>query len=199
MELSEYDDYKDALLGILNKTIFEDMSVFYSLKTENLDAFKKIIYFFATSKPGSLNINKIAKSLKKDHTTIANYIEMLRESGLLRFLLNNKQGHALVRNAEKIYLDNTNLTYAVNETIGKITDIGLIRELFVISHLENAGYKVFFSKQGDIECAGYTFEIGGANKKNKQIRNIKKSYLVKDDILIFAGQNIPLYLFGFLN
>ena len=199
MELSEYDDYKDALIGILNKTIFEDMSSFYSLKTENLDVFKRIIYFFATSKPGSLNVNKIAKSLKKDHTTIANYIEMLRESGLLRFLLNNKQGHALVRNAEKVYLDNTNLVYAVNETIGKITDIGLIRELFVVSHLENAGYKVFFSKQGDIECAGYTFEIGGAVKDNRQIKNVKKSYLVKDDILIFAGQNIPLYLFGFLN
>jgi len=199
IELGGYDDYKDALLGILNKTVFEDIGGFYSLKTENLDIFRKIVYFFATSEPGSLNVNKLAKSLKKDYTTIANYIEMLRESGLLRFLLNNKQGHALVRNAEKIYLDNTNLVYAVNKTIGKTASIGLIRELFVISHLENAGCKVFFSKQGDIECAGWTFEIGGASKDKRQIKNIKKSYLIKDDILISAGQNIPLYLFGFLH
>ena len=91
-----------------------------------------------------------------------------------------------------------NLVYAVNKTIGKITSTGLIRELFVISHLENADCKVFFSKQGDIKCESYTFEIGGAGKNNKQIRNVKNAYLVKDDILISTGQNIPLYLFGFL-
>ncbi|MFH1564450.1 MAG: AAA family ATPase [bacterium] len=198
MELENYDDYKDALLGIINKTVFEDISSFYSLKTNNLDVFRKIIYFFATSKPGSLNVNNLSKSLGKDHTTIADYIEMLRESGLLRFLLINKQGHALIRNTEKVYLNNTNLFCAINNSIGKPIDLGQTRELFVVSHLMNAGYNVFFSKQGDIICDGYTLEIGGAGKKGKQIKEVKNSYLVKDDILISGGKQMPLYLFGFL-
>lgn len=198
MELKEYDVYQDALLGIINKTIFEDISSFYSLKTTNLEVFRKIIYFFATSAPGSLNVNKLANSLGKDHTTVSDYIEMLRESGLLRFLLIDKMGHALVRNTEKVYLNNTNLLYAVNNSIGKAVDVGQVRELFAISNLMNAGYKVCFSKNGDIACDGWVFEIGGVGKKDKQIKEIKDSYLVKDDILIAGDKSIPLYLFGFL-
>ena len=117
---------------------------------------------------------------------------------MLRFLLIDKSGHALVRNAEKIYLDNTNLLYAINEQIGKETNVGVVREVFVISGLENAGYNVFYSKTGDIACEGNVFEIGGVNKKGSQIETIDKAYLIKDDILYSTLRTIPLYLFGFL-
>jgi predicted AAA+ superfamily ATPase len=104
----------EILRNIIDKVIYEDISSFYSLNTGNLDTLKKILYFFGTAQPGSLNINKVATSLKKDHTTIAEYIQILRDKGLLRFLLVNRQGHALVRDAEKIYLENSNLVYAMN-------------------------------------------------------------------------------------
>ena len=90
-----------------------------------------------------MNINRLAGSLKKDYTTISEYVQILQDSGLLRFLLQNKQGHALVRDAEKIYLDNPNILYALNKEIGKEPLIGLSRELFVISSLQNANYHVF--------------------------------------------------------
>ncbi|KKQ38445.1 MAG: hypothetical protein US54_C0010G0026, partial [Candidatus Roizmanbacteria bacterium GW2011_GWA2_37_7] len=194
-----YEAFRDTLIGIIDKTVFEDISTFYALKTENLDTLKKIIYFFATSLPGSVSINKLANSLGKDHTTITEYVQILRDTGLLRFLLIDKYGHALVRNAEKIYIDNTNLLYAINNQIGKETHVGSIRELFVISGLENAGYTVFYSKTGDILCEGNVFEIGGANKTAIQIRDKDKTYIVKDDILYASLHTIPLYLFGFLS
>lgn len=194
-----YEAFRDTLIGIVDKTVFEDISTFYSLKTENIDAMKKIIYFFATSPPGSISINKLANSLQKDHATISEYVQILRDTGLLRFLLIDKYGHALVRNAEKIYLDNTNLLYAVNDAIGKTVHSGSVRELFVISSLENAGYKVFYSKDIDISCEGYSFEIGGASKTAAQLGKAEKAYLVKDDILYRSFHTIPLYLFGFLS
>ena len=197
--ISVYEAFKDTLIGIVEKTIFEDISTFYTLKTENLDILKKIIYFFATSLPGSVSINKLANSLGKDHTTITEYVQMLRDTGLLRFLLIDAYGHALVRNAEKIYLDNTNLLFAINSQIGKETHLGSVRELFVISGLENAGYPVFYSKTGDIVCEGNIFEIGGANKTVTQIKSADHSYLVKDDMLYGSAHTIPLYLFGFLS
>src|SRR3989338_694825 len=171
-----YEAFRDTLIGIIDKTIFEDISTFYTLKTENLDTLKKIIYFFATSLPGSVSINKLANSLGKDHTTITEYVQILRDTGLLRFLLIDKYGHALVRNAEKIYIDNTNLLYAINNQIGKETHLGSVRELFVVSSLENAGYTVLYSKAGDILCDGNIFEIGGANKTETQVKNVKKGY-----------------------
>ena len=197
-ELKSYEAYRDSLRNIIDKVVFEDISSFYSLNTGNLDTLKKILYFFATSRPGSININKIALSLGKDHSTIADFIQILRDTGLLRFLLANKLGHTLVRNAEKIYLDNSNLLYALNEEIGQEPFAGVVRELFVISNLQNANYHTFFSKKGDIECNGMTFEIGGKNKTAEQIQGVPHSYLIKDELLTAGAKTIPLYLFGFL-
>jgi len=198
IEITDLRAYQETLINILDKNIFEDISSFYSLKTQNLDILRKIIYFFATSDPGSININKLASSLGKDHTTISGYIQILKDIEILIFLLNDKYGHSLVRNAEKIYLSNTNLLYAINNAIGKQVNIGLAREIFVISSLENAGYDVFYSKVGDIVCNDYIFEIGGANKTKKQIKDVKNSFLVKDDVLYKAGRDIPIFMFGFL-
>lgn len=193
LELGSYEAFNMSLRGIVDKVIYQDVSSFYSLNTSNLETLKKILYFFATSQPGSVNINRLARSLKKDFTTIAEYVQILRDTGLLRFLLLNKQGHALVRNAEKIYLDNSNLLYALNGELGKKPLIGLIRELFVISNLQNANYHPFFSKQTDIECDDSLFEIGGKSKTGGH------KYLVKDDVLVGDLKTIPLFLFGFLN
>jgi len=197
-ELQTFEAYVQSLRNVVDKTIYEDISSFYSLNTQNLDTLKKIIYYFATSLPGSVNTNSIANSLGKDHTTVASYIQILRDSGVLRFLLTSKSGHAFVRNAEKIYLDNTNLLYSLNEEIGKEPFSGVLRELFVISNLQNANNHVFYASVGDIECAGITLEIGGKSKSTEQIKNVKDSYVVKDDILNGDIKTIPLYLFGFL-
>lgn len=198
MAIDTYEAYQDTLIGIVDKTIFADISAFYSLKTENLDTLKKIIYFFATSTPGTVSINKLANSLRKDHATITEYVQILRDTGLLRFLLIDKYGHALVRNTEKIYIDNPNLLYAINSSIGKEVHLGAVREVFVISSLEIAGYPVFYAKAGDITVGGYTFEIGGAGKSNAQLKQIQNSYVVKDDLLYSSLNTLPLYLFGFL-
>lgn len=196
--IKTYEAVSQTLIGIIDKTIFEDITSFYALKTENMDSLRKIIYFFATSQPGKVSINKIAKSVGKDHATITQYIQILRDTGLLRFLLIDKLGHALVRNTEKIYLDNTNLLYAINTAIGKEANAGTVRELFAVSGLEEAGYKTFYSKSGDISVEGKTLEIGGLSKSGNQIKNIKNAYVLKDDIL-FGSLNIrPLYLIGFL-
>jgi hypothetical protein len=45
----------------------------------------------------------------------------------------------------------------------------------------------------------YTFEIGGKNKTSKQIKDIQNSYVVLDDIENGIFNQIPLWLFGFLN
>jgi predicted AAA+ superfamily ATPase len=198
LKMGSYDAYSNSLRGIVDKIIYQDVSSFYSLNTTNLETLKKIIYFFATSQPGSVNINRLAGSLKKDNTTIAEYIQILRDTGLLRFLIQNKQGHALVRDAEKIYMDNPNLLCALNAEVGKEPLVGLLRELFVIGNLQNANYHVFFSQTGDIECDNSIFEIGGKSKTSAQFKG-KEGYLIKDDLLIGDPKTIPLYLFGFLS
>lgn len=198
LETEQLDDYFETLMNMIEKVIYEDIASFYSLKTQNLVVLKKILFFLASTPPGSFSINKLAKSISKDHSVTAEYIEMLRETGLLRYLLNDKHGHALIRNAEKIYFNNPNLVFAINHRIGKENNIGSIRELFVLSQLQNSGHKVFYSKDADMICEDYIFEIGGKSKDMSQIKSLKNAYLVKDDSLIHSKNTIPLYLFGFL-
>ncbi len=203
---SKEEDFFEAINGVIDKVINVDIAAYYSIKTETLAVFKKILYFVFTSSPGSINVNKLAGDLEKSFPDTSRYIEMIHKSGLIRYLLNDKLGHALIRNAEKIYLDNTNLAHALSYNIGKQVEVGTLRELFVINQLSSAGYKVFYSSKGDILVSvnkkvfgdEYVFEIGGKNKTNKQVKNIKNSFLVLDDILYGDNRSIPSYLFGFL-
>ena len=43
---------------------------------------------------------------------------------------------------------------------------------------------------------GKTFEVGGKNKKQKQIQDAAQGYIVKDDIETSYGNVIPLWQFG---
>ena len=98
-----------------------------------------------------------------------------------------------------MYLDNPDLYTAITEEIGYESNIGTIREIFFIKMITNSGGKIFYSKTGDFEINNILFEIGGKNKKLKQIKNnLNNAYLVKANILYGSKYEIPLYLFGFL-
>jgi len=195
---NDHDDTYQALIGIIEKGIYIDIPSYYNIKSSTIPIFKKILNFIYSSPPSSINVNKVAKSLKKDHTDVTRYLEMLHDSGLLRFLLIDKTGHALMRNTEKVFLNNTNLFYAMEHELQKGMDKGAVRELFALICLENTNLKPAYSKIGDLTCQDYLFEIGGKNKSTIQIRERKKSYLLLDDILIGTEKRIPLYLMGFL-
>lgn len=95
----------------------------------------------------------------------------------------------------KIFLDNTNHFYSLNL---QGEEIGTIRETFFESQLR-VNHNVRLPKAGDFWVDDhYLFEIGGKNKKSKQIRNEPEAYIVLDDIETEYFNQIPLWLFGFL-
>lgn len=193
-------NYYEKLNNLIDKAIYEDTSAFYSLNTQNLLTLKKIIFYFATSEQGKLNINKLANSIDKDNTTVAEYIEILKEVGLLRYLLSDKYANAYIRNAEKVYIDNSNLLYAINKGIGKEVIVGALREGFVLQCLQIAGHVPCYPTNGVGDCVvdDVIMEIGGQSKKNDQVKGEKNAFLVKDDMLNKISNEVPMYLLGFL-
>ena len=193
------ENYHQKIINVINKTIYEDISNYYKLKTENLINFRKILSYLATIPPGQLNRNSISKHLGVDNKTVENYLNILNETGLVCLIKENKSGSSLLKGTEKIYLDNSNIYKAIIEEIGYEYKKGTVREIFFIKMLQNSGEKVYYSKIGDFRVRDYNFEIGGKSKQKKQIKNnLQNSYLVKDDILYATGNEIPIYLFGFL-
>lgn len=51
---------------------------------------------------------------------------------------------------------------------------------------------------GDFLADCITIEVGGKNKIINQIKDIPNAIIAKDDIEIGAGNEVPLWLFGFL-
>lgn len=190
--------YYEKISQIIEKTIFEDIAQFYTLKTNYLFQLNKILNFLATIPPGEINIHNLAKNLNIDDKTILNYLMMLNDTGLVRIIYPYANGNQILRKPEKLFLNNTTLLITINKFLGKQSETGTIRELFFIQSLENSGNSIFYSKEGDFQIDKYIFEIGGKNKSKKQIKHSSNAYLIKDDILISSKNEIPLYFFGFL-
>lgn len=190
--------YYEKLLEVIDKTIYEDIASFYNLKTANLYHFKKILSFLTSVPPGSLNVHNLGKNLSIDDKTAMNYLVSLNETGLVNLIYPVEGGNQGLRRPEKIFLNNTNLQFAIEGNIGATIEVGTIRELFFIQTLLQAGLNVFHSKKGDYTVGSYTFEIGGKNKTTQQIKDIDNAFLVKADILASSKREIPLMLLGFL-
>ena len=73
-------------------------------------------------------------------------------------------------------------------------DIGTVRETFFASCFES----IYYSDIGDFNADGIIYEVGGKNKKFKQIKDVKDSFVVVDTDYSMEQNKIPLWLFGFL-
>lgn len=190
--------YHEKLLAIIDKTVFEDIAEFYPMRTSNLLSLRKIVTFLATIPPGTINTHNLAKNIGVDDKTALNYLQQLNETGLIRMVYSAEKGNASLRRPEKIFLNNTNLQYALEGHIKSSIELGNIRELFFIQALQSAGLTPFYSKKGDYLVEDNIFEIGGKSKTSHQIQGLKNAYLVQDDITLPSGKKRPLWHLGFL-
>lgn len=190
----------EKLRSVVEKTIHEDITAHYSLKTENLAYFRKILAFLVTIPPGGINIHKLAVNLGIDDKTASHYLSILNETGLVRPLEAEARGHKVLRQAGKFYLDNTTLHHAVCDGLGQVVDTGTVRELFFVQSTGNVGLPVRLSATGgDFQIDGTLFEVGSSNKRRKQLPGASPNeFVVKDGILAGSRRTIPLHLLGFL-
>ena len=54
------------------------------------------------------------------------------------------------------------------------------------------------SETSDFEIDGMTFEVGGKTKGRHQLKKATRGFVVKDNIEYAVGNEIPLWMFGFL-
>ncbi|OGT46252.1 MAG: hypothetical protein A3E82_04270 [Gammaproteobacteria bacterium RIFCSPHIGHO2_12_FULL_38_11] len=191
-------DYHSRLSNVIEKVIFEDIAVIYNLKQSTLPVLKKILWLAASTAGLIPNIDNISRNIGVSREIIYNCLDYLDRSGLINNLYADATGMKLIRKPGKIFLENTNLLYAINGTLKQEGEIGNVRETFFVNQCLS-GYRVNLYDQGDFMLDGkYTFEVGGKNKDFKQIKSIAESYLALDNIEIGFGRKIPLYLFGLL-
>lgn len=93
---------------------------------------------------------------------------------------------------DKIYLDNTNLIYGLGRDSA---DIGNVRETFFLNQMR-VRHDVVSSEIADFKIDDMIFEVGGKNKRKKQLEGAEKGYVIKDDIETSYSNVIPLWQLG---
>ncbi len=193
-ELEEYE-YSKRLINILNTVLESDLAQIQDYSASNTKKIKRLLGLLAEMVPYEPNISKIARKMQLGRDSVMNYLIALEQARILNFLNKQGKGIAALQKPDKIYLENTNLSYALKES----PDVGSLRETFVLNQFINAKHDINKADKGDfIVDGGFTFEVGGKNKDDLQIKGEKDSYILADDIEMGLKQKIPLWMVGLL-
>lgn len=193
--LESEDSYHQKLIQTINLIIESDLNAVENITYDDARKIKKLLLVIAQSFPFTPNIKKISERLKINRTFLINAIKLLNRADLVHELYKPTKGVGALTKPEKLYLNNTNLIYALDK---KQAEIGTLRETFFANQMKHL-HEIHLAEKGDfIINKKYTFEIGGKNKPTKQIKGLKNGFVVRDDMEIGALNIIPLYLFGFM-
>ncbi|NDV64748.1 ATP-binding protein [Bacteroides sp. 224] len=202
LEHGYYPFYKESiksypirLQNIVNTILENDLPAVESVEYVTIQKIKKMLMIISSLVPFSPNITKLSAEIEANRSNTLKYLGYLQKAGLIISYLSSQKGMSLMNKPDKIYLDNTNLLYALSDIS---VNEGNLRETFFANQV-NVLHRLTTTKQGDFLADDrYTFEIGGPNKSFSQIKDLQDSFTVISDIETGHGNRIPLWLFGFL-
>lgn len=193
--LENKNSYIIKLRQTINLILETDLMAVENMTYADSRKIKKLLVAIAESAPFVPNITKLSERLGMSRVFLLNAIKILNRADLLMELYRPNKGIGALTKPEKLYLNNSNLVYALGKNN---VEIGAIRETFFANQMEHL-YEIHLAEKGDFLVERtYTFELGGKGKTSKQISGIKNGYVVRDDMEVGSLNVIPLYLFGFL-
>ena len=137
-------------------------------------------------------MTKLAELVGVSRNQLGDYLVYMERAGMIAQLRDATGGIRGLGKVDKVYIDNTNLAYVLGNSA---TDIGNLRETFFFNQMR-VHHDVLSSSKSDFVIGGYTFEVGGRGKGQKQLADFAEGYIVKDDIEVGYLNVIPLWCFG---
>ena len=193
--LEGIDDYDSRLNETVNMVLEIELPLLRKIDVSYLVKIKKLLTAIGKSAPFIPNVSELSSHIQISRQTLLQYLQYLEESKLIYQVFKESRGLGTLEKPDKIFLENTNLMFLLGKTE---TNIGNVRETFAFNQL-SYNHEVLFSEQSDFFIdKKYTFEVGGKNKKRKQIKDVPDSYILADDIEFGTERRIPLWLLGFL-
>lgn len=191
----EQDLYYHRLGEVINMTLEVELPLLRKVEISYVQKLKQLLQIISESAPFTPNVSKLAERIGVNRNTFATYLNFLQEANLTKNLYKDASGITALQKPDKIYLENTNFQFALAP---QTANQGSVRETFVANQLSYL-HQIEYADQGDFKVNGkVVFEVGGKNKKQRQIENLNDSYILSDDIEIGFGNRIPIWLIGFL-
>lgn len=185
-------EFEIELMQVINQTMEIDIPMYIKANVSVGRKLKSLIMVVSKSVPFKPVMQKLADVTGISRNDIPDYLIYMERAGMISQLRNATGGLRGLGKVEKLYLDNTNLIYALAP---EHADIGNVRETFFMNQTRVCN-DVRSSDISDFEIGNKVFEIGGRKKGQKQIENASDGYIVKDDIESGYANVIPLWAFG---
>lgn len=186
------DNYLERLNAVIDQTLETDIPHFAGLSVGVMRKLKQLMQIVSQISPFKPNYSDLARDLSVARNDLKDYLYYLEKSGMTQGLTAADRGLNLLAKVEKIYLDNTNLMYAL---CGSQADTGNLRETFFYNQMK-VHNKVYSSDVSDFTIDSHTFEVGGKKKGKRQISVLEDAYVAKDDVEYAYTNTIPLWAFG---
>lgn len=187
--------YFQRVEEIINLILEIELPLLRKVDVAYLSKLKQLLQIISESVPFVPNVTKLSERIGVNRNTFVSYLYFLEEAHITRNLYKDAKGITQLQKPNKIFLENTNLQYALSPNQA---NIGNVRETFFLNQLSVKHVLEYIDGTDFLVDYLYQFEVGGKSKSKRQIRNQDNSYLVVDDVEYGMGNTIPLWLFGFL-
>ena len=156
-------DFDTELNQVITRTVEIDIPQFANMSIGTAKKMMKLMVILAGLVPFKPNMANLASQIQASRNNVETYLTYMEKAGLLAQLKDGTGGLGELGKVQKIYLDNTNLMYALGNDEA---DSGTIRETFFLNQMR-VNHMVTSSVISDFEIQGKTFEVGGKSKSKK--------------------------------
>ena len=190
----EGDGFADRLQQVIDTIVSSEIPAVSNIEYDSVYKTKQLLGVLAESTPYTLNVSSLCNTLQSSRNNVLKLLDLMDRAALVRRLYAVESGMKMLTKPEKILFYNTNLMYCLTPH----ADAGTMRETFLASQI-GAAHALCMPNQGDFVVDGkWLLEVGGKKKGFSQIKDIKDSFVVSDNMDVGFGNKIPLWLFGLL-
>jgi len=193
--LENRDLYAYRIKQVVRLILETDLATAEGGRVQQTQKIGQLLQIIAESVPFKPNIQQLAGKVQLDRNTLIRYLHHLENARLVGLLYAQGASMSSLQKPEKIYLQNSNLAYAL---ASEVPNPGNVRETFFFNQT-SFRHNVNYALAGDFVVNDrWTVGVGGKTKGNEQIMAVKDGFRVLDQIDIGTGNSIPLWLFGLL-
>lgn len=185
-------DFIIELNQVVSRTLEVDIPQFANMNASTGRKLERLLALISTLAPFKPNMTKLASQVGVSRNSLEDYLLLIEKAGMIAQLRDAARGINGFGKLEKVYIDNTNLLYAL---CNDEAEVGTVRETFFYNQMR-VNNQVASSPLSDFQIDGATFEVGGRSKGKQQLKGADRGYVVKDDIEYGHGNVIPLWAFG---
>ncbi len=194
----EQRNYSENLLKTMNMMTEVDILLIKKIELKYLPKIKKLFYQLAVEGPKAPNVSKLAADIETSRATVMNYIKYLADARLINMIYTH--GWKFPKKPTKIMLHNSNLMYAIYPIHTEMQDA---METFMVNSLwkdhtvSQSPREQQYTIDSKITDSKIKVRVCDAKGRGK-LRMVPDTYYACYNTEVGRGNQIPLWLFGFL-